>query len=91
MIDEKAAIESAKAYALKNFINCWDYDIHLAALVELNGVQYWEINTNLASPPGTPFYEQILPSPIRYYVNAHTGECAGYKTHRDNQIDQCNR
>lgn len=39
MIDEKAAIESAKAYALKNFINSWDYDIHLAALVELDGVQ----------------------------------------------------
>ncbi|WBU48804.1 hypothetical protein PF050_20475 [Kosakonia pseudosacchari] len=86
MIDEKEAIESAKAYALKNFINCWDYDIHLAALVELDGVQYWEINTNLASPPGTPFYEHILPSPIRYYVDPETGKCVGFKNHRSKCI-----
>ncbi|WP_254071717.1 hypothetical protein [Kosakonia sacchari] len=37
MIDEKQAIEAAKAYALKKFKNCWDYNFHLAELVEIEG------------------------------------------------------
>ncbi|WP_342322376.1 hypothetical protein AAEY27_19115 [Kosakonia sp. BYX6] len=91
MINEQKALAAAKAYALKNFTNCWDYDIHNAALVEIDGVRYWEINTNVASPPDTPFYEQFLPSPMKYYVNPETGECVGYKSHRDKRINHRNR
>lgn len=91
MIDVKHALESAKAYAFKNFSNSWDDDMHNASVVLLEGVQYWEITTNICTPAGTPFYEQSLPSPIKYYVNPHTGECVGYRTHRDKVISQRNR
>ncbi|WLI75611.1 hypothetical protein Q5705_13530 [Kosakonia sp. H02] len=86
MIDEQKALAAAKAYADKNFENCWDEAYHEASLVEIDNVQYWEIDTNIAPPLDAPFNEQFFPSPIKYYVNPETGECIGYKGHRHKKI-----
>ena len=86
MIDEKQAIEAAKTYALKKFKNNWDDSFHTATMVEIEGTQYWQISTNIAPPPDAPFNELFLPSPIKYYVNPETGECVGYKNHRNKCI-----
>ncbi|MEN0586126.1 MULTISPECIES: hypothetical protein [unclassified Kosakonia] len=86
MIDEKQAIEAAKAYALKKFKNCWDYNFHLAELVEIEGAQYWQISTNHAPSPDAPFHELFLPTPVQYYVDPETGKCVGFKNHRSKCI-----
>lgn len=86
MVDEKTALASAKAWANENFENGWDEAYHVASLVESNNKWYWEISTNIAPPLDAPFNEQFLPSPFKYYVDPETGECIGYRGHRDKHI-----